>query len=328
MHAASGSLVSSEIRTLAALPFRAIISTSYSDGFERALADLDRAMPVFTPADAGAFTEAMAEPFLFKALGDPARPETLVWTADDVVATLGRGGYRSAAQDLFRRMSFVFIGFAAGDPDLRILLDRVRSHVSPRALAEGTRTGRGAGRLEARTRSARAPDRHRSRRERARQVSPHAGAERLRVWSALGVTLTHLGDMPGAIDAFEVAVKLEPTRRSRREQLASMYEDEGMLERAIAQHQQLLAAEPTRLDSYRALERLFVRTGSLDRAQMARAALSQRPSCLAGIRRGRYRPSTGASFATRARTRASRSSSRSWFPRSPPSGWRQSTRSG
>ena len=81
------------------------------------------------PATATALKNDGKARFIFKALGDPTRAETIVWSAEDLQAALADGGYRSVAHDLYRSRSFLFVGFEGQDPDLGILLERVLSGV-------------------------------------------------------------------------------------------------------------------------------------------------------------------------------------------------------
>src|SRR5262249_52384321 len=61
----------------------------------------------------------------FKALGDARRAETLVWSSEDLRATLADADFRAAAHQLFESRSFLFVGFDGRDLDLQILLERV-----------------------------------------------------------------------------------------------------------------------------------------------------------------------------------------------------------
>jgi tetratricopeptide (TPR) repeat protein len=113
------------VRLLGELPFRAIVTTAYDDAFERAFTK-DGVMPrVYTPADHEALRNDGRLRFVFKALGDPARAESIVWSAEDLQTALADGGYRTVAHDLYRSRSFLFVGFDGRDPDLAILLERV-----------------------------------------------------------------------------------------------------------------------------------------------------------------------------------------------------------
>src|SRR5581483_10084783 len=114
-------------RLLGELPFRAVVTTAYDDTFERAFTR-DGAQPrVYTPNDHLELRKDGKSQFVFKALGDPARAESVVWSAEDLQGALADGGYRSVAHDLYRSRSFLFVGFDSGDPDLGILLERVLS---------------------------------------------------------------------------------------------------------------------------------------------------------------------------------------------------------
>jgi tetratricopeptide (TPR) repeat protein len=113
------------VRLLGELPFRAIVTTTYDDAFERAFTK-DGVMPrIYTPRDAEALKNDGKLQFVFKALGDPARADSIVWSAEDLQTALADGGYRTVAHDLYRSRSFLFVGFDGRDPDLAMLLERV-----------------------------------------------------------------------------------------------------------------------------------------------------------------------------------------------------------
>lgn len=90
---------------------------------------------------------------------------------------------------------------------------------------------------------------------------------RLRLWSELGnVAIEQLADAPLAIEAFEEVLQLSPDELTAREHLANLYTEGGPdhLDKAIAMHQGLLADNPDRLSSYRALSRLYALAGAPD----------------------------------------------------------------
>jgi len=100
---------------------------------------------------------------------------------------------------------------------------------------------------------------------------------RLRLWSALGdVSVAHLGDLEMGMAALEVAESLEPANAQRREQLAEMYLQVGPdhYEKAISEHQWLIAHNSDRLASYRALARLYAETGQRDKLWCLSATLA------------------------------------------------------
>lgn len=112
-------------RLLGELPFRAIVTTSYDDSYERAFTK-DGVMPrIYTPRDADELKKDGKLRFVFKALGDPSRADSIVWSAEDLQGALADGGYRTVAHDLYRSRSFLFVGFDGADPDLAMLLERV-----------------------------------------------------------------------------------------------------------------------------------------------------------------------------------------------------------
>jgi tetratricopeptide (TPR) repeat protein len=100
---------------------------------------------------------------------------------------------------------------------------------------------------------------------------------RLRLWSGLGeVSLTQLEDIEMAATALEVAVTLDGDNLQRHEQLADVYVAAGPThqEKAIAEHQWLLARNPDRLSSYRALAKLYGEVGAYDKLWCVAATLT------------------------------------------------------
>ncbi|MDB4968542.1 MAG: Tetratricopeptide 2 repeat protein [Myxococcales bacterium] len=119
--------LSDAVRLLGELPFRAVVTTSYDDSYERTFTK-DGVMPrIYTPRDADELKKDGKLRFVFKALGDPSRADSIVWSAEDLQTALADGGYRTVAHDLYRSRSFLFVGFDGRDPDLAILLERVLS---------------------------------------------------------------------------------------------------------------------------------------------------------------------------------------------------------
>jgi tetratricopeptide (TPR) repeat protein len=100
---------------------------------------------------------------------------------------------------------------------------------------------------------------------------------RARLWNALGlVSLRNLGDRQAAIAALEVASSLDPENLARRELLADLYIEVGpsAAEKAVAQHQFLVARRPDRVESYQALAALFQQMQSYDKLWCAAGALT------------------------------------------------------
>jgi tetratricopeptide (TPR) repeat protein len=100
---------------------------------------------------------------------------------------------------------------------------------------------------------------------------------RLRLWSGLGeLSLTRLADVEMAAAAFEMAASLDPGNVKRREQLADVYVQAGPdhYEKAIAEHQAILAQSPERLASYRALAKLYGEVGAYDKLWCVSATLA------------------------------------------------------
>jgi tetratricopeptide (TPR) repeat protein len=99
---------------------------------------------------------------------------------------------------------------------------------------------------------------------------------RLGLWTRLGdVALKRLHDRKLAVAAFEAAAALEPGDASRQETLAHLYELSGSdtREQAIASHQKLLARDPHRTDSYRALAKLYGDGNEIDKQWCVASAL-------------------------------------------------------
>jgi tetratricopeptide (TPR) repeat protein len=104
--------------------------------------------------------------------------------------------------------------------------------------------------------------------------APHAF--RLALWTRLGdIAIKRLHDRKVAVAAFEAAAALEPADMARQETLAHLYELSGpdTREQAIAAHQKLLARDPHRTDSYRALAKLYGDGDELDKQWCVASAL-------------------------------------------------------
>ncbi len=85
-------------------------------------------------------------------------------------------------------------------------------------------------------------------------------AEQAHLWDSLGEMLKHRLNKPNeAVDAFEKAQKLEPDNRRRAEQLAEIFakEPKKFFQQSVRVHQQLLHANPYRIESYQALRKLY-----------------------------------------------------------------------
>jgi hypothetical protein len=118
---------------------------------------------------------------------------------------------------------------------------------------------------------------------------------RLSLWTRLGdIAVKRLHDRKLALAAFEAAAALDPADAGRQETLAHLYELSGTdtREQAIASHQRLLARDPHRTDSYRALVKLYGDRNEIDKQWCVASALyylkKADPSIDAIFRR--YRP--------------------------------------
>ena len=124
-------VTSEALDALGELPFRAIVTTSYSDIFERVFAQDGKAPKIYTPADSAELKKDGKLRYVWKVMGDPRQPASVVFSAEDVQGALADGIYRSVAHELYRSRSFLFVGFDASDADLGIFLERVLSGAPP-----------------------------------------------------------------------------------------------------------------------------------------------------------------------------------------------------
>ena len=111
------------VRTLGELPFRAIVTTSYSNLFARAFTKNGNPPPVYTPTDVAQLKHDARNRYVLMMLGDPARDETVLFTQQEIQAALSDDGYRRVVHDLYRNRSIVFLGFSA--EDLEMLFGRL-----------------------------------------------------------------------------------------------------------------------------------------------------------------------------------------------------------
>lgn len=96
------------------------------------------------------------------------------------------------------------------------------------------------------------------------------------LWHGLGqVYRKHLRRRDEAIQSFEVASSLDDKRLTHHRILIDLYQDAGpeTIDKAIERRQKLLAAEPFETDHYRALRRLYLKSGRFDEAWTASRAL-------------------------------------------------------
>src|SRR6185369_3573027 len=113
-----------------ALPFRGVVTLRCDDWFERALVRDGVRPTLFTPRDGAALRAHGKLPFVWKLLGDPEHPETLLWSNEALQAALADGELRAALSELWRGKSFVFVGFDAGDVELSLLTERFLAGVT------------------------------------------------------------------------------------------------------------------------------------------------------------------------------------------------------
>ncbi len=86
---------------------------------------------------------------------------------------------------------------------------------------------------------------------------------------ALGeIYRSRLKEFKNAIDAFEMATKLDPGNTQRREILAELYITGGpdYAERAVTEHMTLIKRDPFRVESYKALRKIYMDGNQYDKA--------------------------------------------------------------
>ena len=89
------------------------------------------------------------------------------------------------------------------------------------------------------------------------------------LWHSLGeVYRSRIKDYKAAAQAFEVAASLEPDNRQRREILAELYGLAGpdFSDKAIEQHMTMIRADAYKIDSYKALRKIYMDTHQYDKA--------------------------------------------------------------
>ncbi len=108
---------------------------------------------------------------------------------------------------------------------------------------------------------------------------PATGFENIKValWHALGeIYRTRLKEYKTAIQAFEVAVGLEPENMARREILGELYLMGGpdYAPQAVKEQMKLIERDPFRVESYKALRKLYMDLRQYDRAWCICSALA------------------------------------------------------
>ena len=101
--------------------------------------------------------------------------------------------------------------------------------------------------------------------------------EQVQLWHELGTLCQDkMKDARGAIVAFEVAARLDPSDVARQENLGQLYASAGpdAYEKAIMVHQRLLRHDPMRLEAYKELLRLYAELGQRDKTWCVTAVLS------------------------------------------------------
>ena len=98
--------------------------------------------------------------------------------------------------------------------------------------------------------------------------------ERLRLWDQLGELCLQLGRPDDAVTAFEVGLTLAPDDAGRQQRLADLYfANPAHDAKAIAAHQAVLRGDRRRVESYKALRDLYLRTKQPEKARACDAAI-------------------------------------------------------
>ena len=94
------------------------------------------------------------------------------------------------------------------------------------------------------------------------------------LWHNLGLIYRdRLKEMGSAIEAFKMATRYRQEEAVERQILAELYESTDQIEAAIGEHATVLQQDPLRVDPYRSLYKLYLRTQEYDRAWCMCAAL-------------------------------------------------------
>jgi tetratricopeptide (TPR) repeat protein len=110
-----------------------------------------------------------------------------------------------------------------------------------------------------------------------RDLPAEARALKLRAATGLAdLALKFSKDPKVALRALEAAETLEPGNADRKALMAGLYEQAGpeLLDKAVAMHHEVIAIDPDRFVSYKALARIFQSTGERDRLWCVAATLT------------------------------------------------------
>jgi len=95
------------------------------------------------------------------------------------------------------------------------------------------------------------------------------------LWHNLGLIYRdRLKELGSAIEAFKMATRYRQEEAVERQILAELYESTDQIEAAIGEHATVLQQDPLRVDPYRSLYKLYLRSQEYDRAWCMCAALS------------------------------------------------------
>jgi len=112
---------------LGRIPWRGVVTTTFDDLWDRALtADIDGPTRVFLPTAADiAELRAHRGRFLLHIFGTSEKPETSCLSPADLRRRTTPSGVGPFLDEIYRKRSFVFVGFRPGDSDLTMLSERL-----------------------------------------------------------------------------------------------------------------------------------------------------------------------------------------------------------
>ncbi|MBI4267765.1 MAG: SIR2 family protein, partial [Chloroflexi bacterium] len=119
-------------RTLAKIPFSAVITTNYDHLLEETYSKLHggRYPRSYTYTNMSALANLVAERkfFIFKAHGSIADPDTLIFSRSDYQQLMFNSpAYRAFFSSMFISRTFLFVGYSLSDPDLAMVLENLSS---------------------------------------------------------------------------------------------------------------------------------------------------------------------------------------------------------
>lgn len=120
-----GSGLSQAAQLASALPFRAIVTTSFEDELLRAVGESGTSYRVYRGDQAGDVFRDGRGRYIMRILGSVDDPEHIVFSESDLRTLMADESFRKLIGELHGKRSFLFVGFDPSDPDFGILVDRI-----------------------------------------------------------------------------------------------------------------------------------------------------------------------------------------------------------